>query len=137
MLGRIWGRRAAIDTLVQGTLRTPRYEMVGWVTEAALHLRRYQRLQRVAEEEGDKADELQVYADFLRIVLEILNCILATNLPANLELVYAMLHQQEIFMPFQVAHFASSHHTSRVLVSSMAADCVLRPSCGPGQPTSA
>ncbi|CAL5220036.1 g1983 [Coccomyxa viridis] len=63
--------------------------------------RRYQRLQRVAEEEGDKADELQVYADFLRIVLEILNCILVTNLPANPELVYAMLHQQEIFMPFQ------------------------------------
>ena len=65
-------------------------------------MRRYQRLQRVAAEEGDKADELQVYADFLRIVLEILNCIIVTNLPANPELVYAMLHQQEIFMPFQV-----------------------------------
>lgn len=55
-----------------------------------------------AEEGGEKADELQVYADFLRIVLEILNCIIVTNLPANPELVYAMLHQQEIFMPFQV-----------------------------------
>ena len=66
------------------------------------HVHRYQRLQKVAEEEGDKADELQVYADFLRIVLEILNCILATNLLANPELVYAMLHQQEIFRPFQV-----------------------------------
>ena len=65
-------------------------------------MRRYQRLQRVAAEEGDKADELQVYADFLRIVLEILNCIIVTNLPANPELVYAMLHQQEIFMPVQV-----------------------------------
>ena len=65
----------------------------------------------MAEEEGDKADELQVYADFLRIVLEILNCILATNLPTNPELVYAMLHQQEIFMPFQVALFAPSCHT--------------------------
>lgn len=65
-------------------------------------MRRYQRLQRVAAEEGDKADELQVYADFLRIVLEILNCIIVTNLPANPELIYAMLHQQEIFMPFQV-----------------------------------
>ena len=71
---------------------------------------RYQRLQRVAEEEGDKADELQVYADFLRIVLEILNCILVTNLPANPELVYAMLHQQEIFMPFQVSLSVSSWH---------------------------
>ena len=56
----------------------------------------------MAAEEGDKADELQVYADFLRIVLEILNCIIATNLPANPELVYAMLHQQEVFTPFQV-----------------------------------
>ena len=56
----------------------------------------------MAAEEGDKADELQVYADFLRIVLEILNCIIATNLPANPELVYAMLHQQEVFAPFQV-----------------------------------
>ena len=71
---------------------------------------RYQRLQRVVEEEGEKADELQVYADFLRIVLEILNCILVTNLPANPELVYAMLHQQEIFRPFQVAISASPQH---------------------------
>ena len=79
-------------------------------TEVVLHLYRYQRLQRVAEEEGDKADELQVYADFLRIVLEILNCILVTNLPANPELVYAMLHQQEIFMPFQVDLSAAMQH---------------------------
>ena len=65
----------------------------------------------MATEEGDKADELQVYADFLRIVLEILNCIIATNLPANPELVYAMLHQQEIFTPFQVwlAHPEGRH----------------------------
>ena len=73
-------------------------------------MHRYQRLQRVAEEEGDKADELQVYADFLRIVLEILNCILVTNLPANPELVYAMLHQQEIFMPFQVDLSVALNH---------------------------
>jgi len=77
--------------------------------ERLLCLHRYQRLQRVAEEEGDKADELQVYADFLRIVLEILNCIIVTNLSANPELVYAMLHQQEIIMPFQVCTLRLEH----------------------------
>ena len=45
---------------------------------------------------------LQVYGDFLRIVLEVLNCIIITNLPQNPELVYALLHRQEVFMPFRV-----------------------------------
>ena len=44
----------------------------------------------------------QVYGDFLRIVLEVLNCIIITNLPQNPELVYALLHRQEVFMPFKV-----------------------------------
>jgi len=72
-------------------------------------MRRYQRLQRVAAEGPGKGrgDELQVYGDFLRIVLEILNCIIATNLPANPELVYALLHRQEVFMPFRVRWFSS------------------------------
>ena len=43
-----------------------------------------------------------MYADFLRIVLEILNCIITTALPQNPELVYGLLHRQEIFAPFQV-----------------------------------
>ncbi|EIE20753.1 hypothetical protein COCSUDRAFT_48393 [Coccomyxa subellipsoidea C-169] len=65
--------------------------------------RRYQRLQRVAAEGPGKGrgDELQVYGDFLRIVLEVLNCIIITNLPQNPELVYALLHRQEVFMPFK------------------------------------
>ncbi|CAL8468041.1 g7580 [Coccomyxa elongata] len=65
--------------------------------------RRYQRLQRVAAGGPGKGrgDELQVYGDFLRIVLEILNCIIVTNLPSNPELVYALLHRQEVFMPFR------------------------------------
>ena len=42
-----------------------------------------------------------MYADFLRIVLEVLNCIIVTNLPANPELVYALLHRQEVFAPLQ------------------------------------
>ncbi len=66
--------------------------------------RRYQRLQRVAAGGPGKGrgDELQVYGDFLRIVLEIFNCIIVTNLPSNPELVYALLHRQEVFMPFRV-----------------------------------
>ena len=36
-------------------------------------------------------------ADFLRIMLEIINCILATGLARNPELVYALLHKQEMF----------------------------------------
>jgi hypothetical protein len=39
----------------------------------------------------------QVLTDFLRIMLEIINCILATGLPRNPELVYALLHKQEMF----------------------------------------
>lgn len=42
-----------------------------------------------------------MYADFLRIVLEILNTVLTAGLPQNPELVYALLHRQEVFTPFE------------------------------------
>ena len=42
-----------------------------------------------------------MYADFLRIVLEILNTVITAGLPQNPELVYALLHRQEVFAPFQ------------------------------------
>ena len=42
-----------------------------------------------------------MYADFLRIVLEILNTVITAGLPHNPELVYALLHRQEVFAPFQ------------------------------------
>eukprot|EP00887_Chlorella_sp_A99_P007913 scaffold12.g7913.t1 len=48
-----------------------------------------------------RALELQLYADFLRIVLEIINSILTSALPANPELVYTLLHRQEVFAPFR------------------------------------
>ena len=35
-----------------------------------------------------------MYADFLRIVLEIINSILTYALPKNPEVVYALLHRQ-------------------------------------------
>jgi dymeclin len=45
--------------------------------------------------------ELQLYSDFLRIVLEIINAILINGLPQNPELVYALLHRREVFEMFQ------------------------------------
>ncbi len=40
-----------------------------------------------------------MHTDFLRIVLEVINVILAGNLAANPELVYALLHRLEVFTP--------------------------------------
>lgn len=49
----------------------------------------------------DLAAELHIYTDFLRIVLEILNAILTYALPRNPEVVYAIMHRQEVFHPFK------------------------------------
>ncbi|KAF6173382.1 hypothetical protein GIB67_027077 [Kingdonia uniflora] len=49
----------------------------------------------------DMSAELDIYTDFLRIVLEILNAILTYALPRNPEVVYAIMHRQEIFEPFR------------------------------------
>ncbi|OMO54684.1 Dymeclin [Corchorus capsularis] len=49
----------------------------------------------------DMSAELQIYTDFLRIVLEILNAILTYALPRNPEVVYAIMHRQEVFEPFK------------------------------------
>jgi hypothetical protein len=38
-----------------------------------------------------------VLTDFLRIVLEIINCILSSGLQRNPELVYSVLHKQDAF----------------------------------------
>ena len=64
-------------------------------------LYRYRRLAAACERGEPRSDELQVYADFLRIVLEILNTVITAGLPQNPELVYALLHRQEVFAPFQ------------------------------------
>ena len=44
-----------------------------------------------------------MYAEFLRIVLEVINCALAAGRgPAsNPQLVYSLLHRQEVFVPFR------------------------------------
>ncbi|KAK6914000.1 hypothetical protein RJ641_021321 [Dillenia turbinata] len=49
----------------------------------------------------DTSTELHIYTDFLRIVLEILNAILTYALPRNPEVVYAIMHRQEVFQPFK------------------------------------
>ncbi|MQL80090.1 hypothetical protein Taro_012514 [Colocasia esculenta] len=49
----------------------------------------------------DASAELQIYTDFLRIVLEIVNAILTYALPRNPEVVYAIMHRQEVFQPFK------------------------------------
>ncbi|XP_031505710.1 uncharacterized protein LOC116267969 isoform X2 [Nymphaea colorata] len=49
----------------------------------------------------DTSSELHIYTDFLRIVLEILNAILSYALPRNPEIVYAIMHRQEVFQPFK------------------------------------
>ncbi|KAL5222506.1 hypothetical protein ABZP36_027219 [Zizania latifolia] len=49
----------------------------------------------------DMSTELHIYTDFLRIVLEIINAILTYALPRNPEVVYAVLHRQEVFQPFK------------------------------------
>ncbi|XP_057771541.1 uncharacterized protein LOC130991379 isoform X2 [Salvia miltiorrhiza] len=49
----------------------------------------------------DPYAELHIYTDFLRIVLEILNAILTYALPRNPEVVYAIMHRQEVFLPFK------------------------------------
>ncbi|XAR57285.1 hypothetical protein NMG60_11025365 [Bertholletia excelsa] len=49
----------------------------------------------------DTLTELHIYTDFLRIVLEILNAILTYALPRNPEVVYAIMHRQEVFQPFK------------------------------------
>ncbi|KAJ8765804.1 hypothetical protein K2173_015608 [Erythroxylum novogranatense] len=49
----------------------------------------------------DVSAELHIYTDFLRIVLEILNAILTYALPRNPEVVYAIMHRQEVFQPFK------------------------------------
>ncbi|KAG2728170.1 hypothetical protein I3760_01G192500 [Carya illinoinensis] len=49
----------------------------------------------------DMSTELHIYTDFLRLVLEILNAILTHALPRNPEVVYAIMHRQEVFQPFK------------------------------------
>ncbi|XAR49055.1 hypothetical protein NMG60_11032089 [Bertholletia excelsa] len=45
--------------------------------------------------------EMHIYTDFLKLVLEIINGILTYTLPRNPEVVYTILHRQEVFLPLK------------------------------------
>ncbi|GKV43723.1 hypothetical protein SLEP1_g50977 [Rubroshorea leprosula] len=76
-----------------------KYNKLAELREVKLHVKVNSREQDNAGD--DMSAELQIYTDFLRIVLEILNAILTYALPRNPEVVYAIMHRQEIFQPFK------------------------------------
>jgi hypothetical protein len=50
----------------------------------------------------DLANDLSIYEEVLRMILEIINACLASNLTRNPNLVYTLLYNRDIFEPFQV-----------------------------------
>eukprot|EP00878_Enallax_costatus_P036636 GHUV01041162.1.p1 GENE.GHUV01041162.1~~GHUV01041162.1.p1 ORF type:complete len:331 (+),score=99.01 GHUV01041162.1:819-1811(+) len=69
--------------------------LVGLTVQLA---RRWLKLSQAARDPlAPPLQELQVPQEFLRILLEVINCILSLNLTRNPELVYALLHKQEAF----------------------------------------
>jgi len=50
---------------------------------------------------ANESTELNTYADFLHMVLKILNSILSSSVQRNPHLIYALLYQRELFVPFR------------------------------------
>ncbi|KAA6428940.1 MAG: hypothetical protein FRX49_01050 [Trebouxia sp. A1-2] len=68
---------------------------------------------------GQLAAEHAVYADFMRTILEIINTIITTGLRQNPEMVYALLHRQDVFEPFRMhARFADILDNVQVVIDS-------------------
>ncbi|KAG4395031.1 hypothetical protein GLYMA_20G150500v4 [Glycine max] len=67
----------------------------------------------------DMSTELHIYTDFLRLVLEIINAILTYALPRNPEVVYAIMHRQEVFQPFK------NHPRFNELIDNIYTVCVI------------
>lgn len=68
---------------------------------------------------GQLAAEQVVYADLMRTVLEIINTIITTGLRQNPEMVYALLHQQDVFEPFRMhARFADILDNIQIVIDS-------------------
>eukprot|EP00882_Tetradesmus_deserticola_P021481 GHRQ01023254.1.p1 GENE.GHRQ01023254.1~~GHRQ01023254.1.p1 ORF type:complete len:322 (+),score=177.91 GHRQ01023254.1:768-1733(+) len=63
---------------------------------ATLLARRWLKLSQ-AQASSTPNQDVQVLHDFLRILLEVINTVLSLNLGRNPELVYALLHRQEVF----------------------------------------
>ena len=63
--------------------------------------------------------DLEAHVDFLRIVLEVINAALSTNLVSNPELVYALLHRHEVFAPLRShARFTDLLHNLYLVIDS-------------------
>ena len=78
-------------------------------TQRGVGDRRYQRVSGRATESGgwdSPEEEASVYVDFLRLVLEMINTVTVSCLPQNPELVYALLHRQDVLVPLQVGSCA-------------------------------
>lgn len=78
-----------------------KYIKLADVTANAKLLRLKESLVEGLEAGEEMPTELHIYTDFLRIVLEIINAIITYALPRNPEVVYALLHRQELFHPFR------------------------------------
>ncbi|KAF9101041.1 hypothetical protein BGX27_000123 [Mortierella sp. AM989] len=66
--------------------------------------RRYQKLvtkKLQADEDVDKNSDVIIYGDMVTLVLEIINSTLTHKLKANPQLVYSLLHKQEMFAYFR------------------------------------
>ncbi|XP_031396635.1 dymeclin [Punica granatum] len=77
-----------------------KYNKLAELRDKKTHINRGNSLEEDSLVE-DMSTEFYIYTDFLRIVLEILNEILTYALPRNPEVVYAIMHRQEVFQPFK------------------------------------
>lgn len=75
-----------------------KYNKLAELRDNKVHLAKDNSMNSLSE---DMSTELHIYTDFLRLVLEILNAILTYALPRNPEVVYAIMHRQEVFQPFK------------------------------------
>lgn len=72
--------------------------------------KRYQKLLKVQNQDSEEVNpeketspspDLTIYGDLVVLILEILNSILTHSLSQNPQLVYALLHRKELFVPFR------------------------------------
>jgi dymeclin len=87
------------------TMLAKKYNRLVSQQQSSLHQILHQEVGKGQEKDEKKLREskeleIQLYADFLRIVLEIINSILSNALQQNPELVYMLLQQAEVFEPW-------------------------------------
>ncbi|XP_075478200.1 uncharacterized protein LOC142519149 [Primulina tabacum] len=106
---------ATLANMAPHVHRLSAYASQGLVSLFYMLSRKYNKLAEIKNDKMNEADddlsgdtlaedpsaELHIYTDFLRLVLEILNAILTYALPRNPEVIYAIMHRQEVFLPFK------------------------------------